>query len=454
MSGRLLDVTYRPVQGATTWHPEVRVYEVIGGPSFGERGGQSLGPDLPRPASARGQVQARRAVHPHLRQAGRRLPEGALVCNFPRPGGLMEHGDVVTLFHEFGHLVHHVLGGHTRWAADSRGRAPSGTSSRRPRRCSRSGRGTPSVLAGLRHATPRAAADPGGPWWRRCGPPTSSARAVDVRQQMFYAATSLHLHDRDPARAGPHGVAGRDPGALWPVPLRSRDAHASLRFGHLNGYRAVYYTYMWSLVIAKDLFTAFEPRGLFDPETAGALPPHRPRAGRAEARGRPGGGLPRPALRLRRLRRLARPGCRRASEPASRLGARALCAALKAARPRGQCLQCSRSHVPHPRHPDAPRSARRSRIARARGSASLGNRVPRGRLPRARLPRRRRRRSRSSSTAGRPGATPVSRCSPSFSPTPGSRRRRTQWCGSRWKRSRRRTARWWRSFPPTACRPS
>ena len=44
---------------------------------------------------------------------GRQLPEGVLVCNFSR--GLMELDHVVTLFHEFGHLMHHVLAGRHEW---------------------------------------------------------------------------------------------------------------------------------------------------------------------------------------------------------------------------------------------------------------------------------------------------------------------------------------------------
>ena len=45
--------------------------------------------------------------------------------------------------------------------------------------------------------------------------------------------------------------------------------HMFASFGHLGGYSSAYYTYMWSLVIAKDLFSAFDPDDLFDAEVAG-----------------------------------------------------------------------------------------------------------------------------------------------------------------------------------------
>ena len=54
---------------------------------------------------------------------GRQLPEAALICNFPggKPDdpGLMQYSDVVTFFHEFGHLMHAILGGRQRWAGVS-----------------------------------------------------------------------------------------------------------------------------------------------------------------------------------------------------------------------------------------------------------------------------------------------------------------------------------------------
>jgi thimet oligopeptidase len=44
--------------------------------------------------------------------------------------------------------------------------------------------------------------------------------------------------------------------------------HMYASFGHLEGYSAMYYTYLWSLVIAKDLFSRFDRSNLLDPATA------------------------------------------------------------------------------------------------------------------------------------------------------------------------------------------
>ncbi len=76
-------------------------------------------------------------------------------------------------------------------------------------------------------------------------------------------------------------------------------------FGHLGGYSSAYYTYMWSLVIAKDLFSAFDPDDLFEPDRRRPLPRPRARPRRLPRRRRPGRRLPRPPVHLRRVRRLA-----------------------------------------------------------------------------------------------------------------------------------------------------
>ena len=50
---------------------------------------------------------------------GFRLPEYVLVCNFPKATGepgLMERDDVITFFHEYGHLVHGIMSGNSKWA--------------------------------------------------------------------------------------------------------------------------------------------------------------------------------------------------------------------------------------------------------------------------------------------------------------------------------------------------
>jgi len=265
VSGRLLDLEYRPVEGAKVWHAEVRTYDVVGGKSFGDRAGQVIGRiylDL-HPREGKFKHAAQFTVHSG--QAGRRLPEGALLCNFARPGELMEYGDVRTLFHEFGHLVHHVVGGHTRWAANSGVRtewdfveAPSQMLEEWTRDAG--------VLQGFAKHVKTGAPIP-AKMVEQLRAAEEFGKGVAVRRQMFLAATSLHLHDRDPKGLDTTAFVADLQSRYSPFPYVPGTAFQA-SFGHLNGYSAAYYTYMWSLVIAKDLFTSFQSAGLFDPATA------------------------------------------------------------------------------------------------------------------------------------------------------------------------------------------
>jgi len=88
-----------------------------------------------------------------------------------------------------------------------------------------------------------------------------------VRQQMLYAALSLHYHDRDPQNLDTTKLLVELYPQFTRVPYVA-DTHFQTAFDHLNNYSAMYYTYMWSLVIAKDMFSEFKKNGLADPATA------------------------------------------------------------------------------------------------------------------------------------------------------------------------------------------
>ena len=91
---------------------------------------------------------------------------------------------------------------------------------------------------------------------------------MQVRRQMVYADLSLSIYDRDPAQVDVQSTAKSMVEKYQPIAFVEGN-HFPCSFGHLDGYSAVYYTYMWSLVIAKDLFSAFNPSNLLDPTIAG-----------------------------------------------------------------------------------------------------------------------------------------------------------------------------------------
>ena len=86
-------------------------------------------------------------------------------------------------------------------------------------------------------------------------------KALNVRQQMVYARLSLSIYDRDPKLVDTTALVKSLTSTLTPYPY-VEGTHFQTSFGHLDGYSAVYYTYMWSLVIAKDLFSQFDAKNL------------------------------------------------------------------------------------------------------------------------------------------------------------------------------------------------
>ncbi|NMO16306.1 Zn-dependent oligopeptidase [Pyxidicoccus fallax] len=263
LTARMFGVTYRRVPDAPVWHPDVEAYDVFEGSALKGRFYLDMHP--------------RDDKYKHAAQftltsgkAGRRLPEGVLICNFPRPGAepaLLQHSDVETFFHEFGHLLHHIFGGHTRWSGVSGVRTEWDFVEAPSQMLEEWARDTASLQTFARH--------------HQTGEPipadvVAKMRRADefgkglwVRQQMFYAALSLELYRREPGSVDATALVRELQGKYTPFPY-VEGTYFHLSFGHLDGYSSNYYTYMWSLVIAKDLFTVFQRKGLLDPAPAQA----------------------------------------------------------------------------------------------------------------------------------------------------------------------------------------
>lgn len=251
VTARLLDVEYRPVD-APSWHGEVRTYDVV---RAGERIGR-IHLDL-HPREGKYNHAACFPLAPGI--AGRSLPEAVLLCNFSR--GLLEHDEVVTFFHEFGHLVHAILGGHQPWARFS-GFETEWDFVEAPSQLLEEWAWDADVLA--RFAVNADGEPIPADLVGRMRTADAFGRALEVRRQLGHATVSYRLHvDRPGDLQGAVERWYERSSPVQPLP----GAHPYAGFGHLTGYGASYYTYQWSLVIARDLLSAFDGR-LMDPDVA------------------------------------------------------------------------------------------------------------------------------------------------------------------------------------------
>jgi thimet oligopeptidase len=92
-------------------------------------------------------------------------------------------------------------------------------------------------------------------------------KGLAVRVQMALARLSLSIYDRPPTGLDTTKLVKQVYTEYTPLPFVD-GTHMQASFGHLDGYSAIYYTYMWSLVIAKDLFSKFDKNDLLAPAVA------------------------------------------------------------------------------------------------------------------------------------------------------------------------------------------
>jgi thimet oligopeptidase len=254
-AAKLFKVEYRPSQ-APAWDPAVSVYEVF-------ENGRMVGRfylDM-HPHEGKSKWFSAAPVVTGVR--GRVLPEAALICNFPAPEtgdpGLLQYSDVVTFFHEFGHLMHAILGGHTEWVGLS-GFATEGDFIEVPSQMLEEFFRDEKLLQAFAKHYETGATLPSEliRSMKRAG---AFGRADWVRTQLYYTTLSLDLHDQDPAGIDPDAMTRELYGKFQPWTwLEGSKMYAS--FGHLMGYSSNYYTYMFDKVIALDFFGQFDPMDL------------------------------------------------------------------------------------------------------------------------------------------------------------------------------------------------
>jgi thimet oligopeptidase len=252
----LFHVSFQQEQNVPSWDPAVETWIVI---DSGKPIGRFYLDMHPRPGKYSHAEMA--PVLDGIR--GKQLPEAILVCNFPVPtatdAGLMDYGDVQTFFHEFGHLMHHILGGQQQWAGIS-GITMESDFVEAPSQMLEEWISSPQVLA--KFARHYKTGEPIPPELvARMNRASAFGRGGWVGRQNSFSAMSYDIYKTKPEDVNLDTVtldAARRYTLFTPLP----ETHQWASFGHLGGYSSAYYTYLWDKVIAEDFFLQFDHQNL------------------------------------------------------------------------------------------------------------------------------------------------------------------------------------------------
>ena len=254
---------------APVWHPDVRFF------SIRERAGRLVGQfyaDLYARPSKRGGAWMDDAITRRLKDGRVQAPVAYLNCNFSAPVGgkpaLFTHEEVTTLFHEFGHGLHHLL---TR--VDYLG--VSGISGVEWDAVELPSQFMENFCWEFEVLEPMTAhAETGQPLPRALFDKMHAAKnfqsGMQTVRQLEFALFDLHLHfDFDPGGSSTALALLDDIRARVAVVFPPAYNRFPNNFSHIfaGGYAAGYYSYKWAEVLSADAYSLFEETGVLDPAT-------------------------------------------------------------------------------------------------------------------------------------------------------------------------------------------
>ncbi|HEV2578753.1 MAG TPA: M3 family metallopeptidase [Acidobacteriaceae bacterium] len=255
IAGKLFGVRFERNTTASVWHPDVKSFDVFEASSPTKQPIGRIYLDM-HPREGKSKWFSECSLVGGV--LGKQIPEASLVCNFTQPTdkdpALLQYSDVVTYFHEFGHLMHEILGGQQRWAGQS-GIATEGDFVEVPSQMLEEFFERADVLRTFaRHY------QTGDPipeeTVARMTRASAHGRALSTLTQVMYATYSMETHDRRAAELDLDTLLreGYDRFSKYEFVDGNRMYAA---FTHLVGYTSNYYTYLFDKVIALEFFAEF-----------------------------------------------------------------------------------------------------------------------------------------------------------------------------------------------------
>ncbi|QFT24591.1 Oligopeptidase A [Pseudomonas sp. THAF187a] len=268
---KLYGIQIRELHDFDTWHPDVRLFEIS---EHGEHVGRFFF-DLYARANKRGGAWMDGARDKRRDASGKLIaPVANLVCNFTPPVGgkpaLLTHDEVTTLFHEFGHGLHHLLT-RVEHAGASGINGVAWDAVELPSQFMENWCWEPEGLALISghhetgEALPQAMLD------KMLAAKNFQSGLMMVRQLEFSLFDfELHATHGD-GRSVLDVLEGvRSEVSVMRPPAYNRFANG---FAHIfaGGYAAGYYSYKWAEVLSADAFSRFEEEGVFNSATGSAF---------------------------------------------------------------------------------------------------------------------------------------------------------------------------------------